>query len=337
MEFRNFIYHKILIRHQEIDKMFFQAGVTVFTAIFQLFLIASIAVVCVRVQLVSGNQIKALSAVTVNIFLPCMIMAKTLTCFHPEQLPMWWILPLSGAAIVLGGLLTGALMFRFRPEKKHFMALSGMQNAIYIVLPIGHLLFPDQFDLFALYCFLLVLGLTPIMWSLGKVMLAKGESSRLNIKSMITPPLTAIFISVAAGLVHLSPMIPGPVISAMELLGSATIPLAVFILGGTIGAISFKDIPAIKDIITVAFVKFILTPGALFAILSLTKDLIASPLICSMLMIQACSPPATNLALITENYGGDTRAVSSMMLVQYLIAIFMMPAWIALWQFYAAQ
>ncbi len=318
----------------EIGKMFFQAGITVFNAIFQLFLIAFIAVICVRAELVSAPQIKALSGVTVNIFLPCMIMAKTVTSFHPGQLHFWWTLPLSGIAIVISGLIFSALLFRFNAEKKHFMVLAGMQNALYIVLPIGHLLFPDQFDLFALYCFLLVLGLNPIMWSLGKVMLAKEAPVRLNLKSIITPPLSAIFISVALVLFHLAPMIPRPVIAAMDLLGGATIPLAVFILGGTIGAISFKDLPCMKDIITVAVVKFILVPGCTFAVLGFSGHCIASPLICSMLMIQASSPPATNLALIAENYGGDTRAVSSMMLVQYLIAIVMMPAWIALWQYY---
>ena len=56
-----------------------------------------------------------------------------------------------------------------------------------------------------------------------------------------------------------------------------------------------------------------------------------------MLMVQAASPPATNLVLISENYGGDTRSVSSMMLIQYLLAIIMMPVWIALWQYNASH
>jgi hypothetical protein len=50
-------------------------------------------------------------------------------------------------------------------------------------------------------------------------------------------------------------------------------------------------------------------------------------------MIQAASPPATNLIIIVENYGGDTPSVSSMMLIQYLACILAMPLWISAWQY----
>ncbi|WP_321494635.1 AEC family transporter [uncultured Desulfobacter sp.] len=315
--------------------MFFQAGITVFNAIFQLLLISLTAGICVRQHWVSRDQIKSLSAVTINVFLPCLIMAKTLTQFHPQAMPDWWLLPLAGVALVLPGLFFSALLFRFKPDKKHFMAMSGMQNALFIVLPIGHLLFPEQFNLFALYCFLLVMGVTPVMWSLGKVMLAPDTHDGFHLKSLMTPPLVAIVISVGLVFEGLSPLVPHTVIASMTLLGEAAIPLAIFILGGTLGAISIGDIPDLKDIFIVFIVKFVLVPGCVFTLLRFTKDLLSSSLICSMLMVQAASPPATNLVLIAENYGGDTRAISSMMLIQYLIAIVVMPVWIALWQYSA--
>ena len=77
------------------------------------------------------------------------------------------------------------------------MAMAGMQNGLFIVLPIGRLLFAEQFDQFALYCFLLVMGLTPLMWSLGKVMLASSRTyGGFHVKDLMTPPLVATFISV---------------------------------------------------------------------------------------------------------------------------------------------
>lgn len=314
--------------------MFYQAGITVFTAIFQLFLISLVAGICVRLNWVSREQIKSLTAVTINIFLPCLIMAKTLTQFHPRTMPDWWILPLAGMGLVLPGLFFSALFFGFKKDKKHFMAMACMQNAMFIVLPIGRLLFVEQFDLFALYCFLVVMGITPVMWSLGKVMLASRAHGGFHLKNLMTPPLVAIFISVGMALFDLSSLVPHTVIASMTLVGEAGIPLAIFILGGTLGTICARDLPGFKDILIVFLVKFILVPGCVFALLSHIKGLLSCPLICSMLIIQAASPPATNLVLITENYGGDTRAVSSMMLVQYLAAIVMMPLWIALWQYW---
>ncbi|SLM32144.1 hypothetical protein MTBBW1_60044 [Desulfamplus magnetovallimortis] len=50
------------------------------------------------------------------------------------------------------------------------------------------------------------------------------------------------------------------------------------------------------------------------------------------MVIQASSPPATNLILIVKNYSGDNNSISSMMFLQYLICILAMPLWLALWQ-----
>ncbi len=317
--------------------MFIQTGITVVNAIFQLLLISFVASVLVRKNIVSKSQIKALSDITVNILLPCLIIAKTITQFHPEEFTNWWMLPLSGIGIVLLGLIFSGILFRFKSEKKPLMTLASMQNAIYIVLPIGQILFTDQFDLFALYCFLLVLGLNPVMWSIGKVMISGKKGARIHWKDFITPPLAAIFISIVMVFTKISIIIPDSVTASIDLLGQGTVPLAVFILGATIGSISLKDMPTLSDTLIVIGVKFILIPTTVFSILYFGEFHISMPLFGSLMMIQACSPAATNLILIVKSYGGDTQSISSMMLIQYLICIFAMPLWIAAWQYMAYQ
>jgi len=313
--------------------MFTQTGITVFGAIFQLFIISFAAGLLVRKNIVSTSQIQALSAITVNIFLPCLIIAKILIRFHPEEFTNWWMLPLSGIFIAMIGLIFSAILFKMKPGKKPLMTLASMQNAVYIVLPIGQILFADQFDLFASYCFLLILGLNPVIWSVGKVMISGKKESQIQWKDFVTPPLAATFISVTAVFTHFSAFIPTSVISAMDLLGQATVPLAVFILGATIGSISFRKMPSLKDTVIVTTVKFILVPSTVFAILYYGQFHISMPLFCSLLIIQASAPPAANLILIVKNYGGDTQSISSMMLIEYLLCLIFMPLWIAAWQY----
>lgn len=312
--------------------MFIQTFITVFSAIFQLFLICLAAGILVRRKIVSTQQVQALSSVTVNIFLPCLVMAKTLTRFHPDAFSNWWILPLAGILIVMIGLFFSGVFFKMKQEKRPLMTLASMQNAIYIVLPIGQVLFADEFDQFALYCFLLVLGTIPVIWSLGKVMISGEKDSRIQVKDFITPPFSALLAAVILAFTHLSSFVPGSVIAAMNLLGSATVPVAVFILGATIGSLSFKNMPSIKDIIIVTVVKYGLLPVTVFAILYYGKLYVTMPLLCSILVIQSAAPPATNLILIVKHYGGDTDSISSMMVIQYLICLVAMPLWIAAWQ-----
>lgn len=312
--------------------MFIQTCITVFSAIFQLFLICLAAGILVRKKIVSPQQVQALSTVTVTVFLPCLIMAKTLIQFHPDAFSIWWVLPFAGIFIIVIGLFFSGVLFKMQQEKRPLMTLASMQNVIYIVLPIGQVLFVDEFDQFALYCFLLLPGSIPVMWSLGKVMISGGKDSRIQVKDFITPPFSAMLAAVILALTNLSSFVPGSVIAAMDLLGQATVPVAVFILGATIGSLSFKNIPSIKDILIVMIVKYGLVPVTVFAILYYGKFYVAMPLMCSMLMIQAAAPPATNLILIVKHYGGDTESISSMMVIQYLICIVAMPLWIAVWQ-----
>jgi hypothetical protein len=291
--------------------------------------------ILVRRNVVTPSQIQALSAVTVNIFLPCLIVNKTLAGFHPAQFTNWWILPAAGILIVMIGLLASGLLFRLNPEKTPLMVLASMQNAVYIILPIGQILFADQFDRFALYCFLMVLGLNPMMWSIGKVMISKTRQSGILWQDYITPPNVATVISMAAVLTGLAHFIPASVIASIDLLGQATIPLAVFILGATIGAISFDDMPPLRDTLIVTAVKFFIVPATVFAVLHYTRLYVTMPLFCSLMIMQASSPPATNHILIVKRYGGDTQTISSMMLIQYLLCILFMPLWIAAWQYVA--
>jgi predicted permease len=239
---------------------------------------------------------------------------------------------LSGVLIALAGLGMAFLLFGTRPEKRGFISMASFQNAVYIVLPIGQLVFPDQFDRLALFCFLLILGQSPIMWSVGKVLISGDRDAAIQWRDFVTPPLVATLGAIFLVVSGTAGALPAPLLSAMDLLGQATVPLAVFILGATLGGISFKDMPPVSDVIRVTGVKFILVPGAAVAVmygLGLYQTL---PLFCSLIILQTSSPPATNLILMVRNYGGDERSVASMMLLQYLVCILAMPLWLSLWQ-----
>ncbi len=157
--------------------------------------------------------------------------------------------------------------------------------------------------------------------------------------STFTTVFSAVFqvflISAAAGVLVVSgtaELLPQTLLSSMDLLGQATVPLAVFILGATLGSISFKDMPPLQDVFRVTGVKFVLVPAAAFAVMYGLGLYHSLPLFCSLMILQTASPPATNLILMVRNYGGDPRSVASMMLLQYLVCIIVMPLWLSLWQ-----
>lgn len=330
----------LLLQPTQTDKpctMFFATVSTIFTAVFQLFLISCAAGLLVRKKMVTPTQIQSISALTVNIFLPCLIISKIINQFDPQGFKLWWTLPLSGILLILTGTLLAAVLFRQNRAKRHFYPLASMQNAVYIPLPIAKLVFPDQFDTFALYAFLIVFGATPFMWSFGKVLVTgAGQNTAIRWKDYITPPFVTILVSIILVFTGLSRVMPTSVMAAVDMLSQATVPLAIFVLGATLGTISLTDMPSMRDTLVVNGVKFFLTPLLVFIILYSTGLHISMPLFCSLMIIQAASPPATNLILMVKTYGGDSQAVGSMMLISHLVCIFAMPLWLALWQFVTA-
>lgn len=313
--------------------MFITSVLTTVQAIAPLLIVTGIAAYAVRKKIVLKDHIQGLSSATVYLFLPSLIFTKTIQKFDPSVLSYWWIIPWIGVGLVVLGILFCMPLFKLKKETFPLWPVASVQNGIYLPLPLGLVLFKDQFDTFALYCFLIILGTTPAMWILGKLFMSGTSTSGIRIKDFFTPPFVALLVAIAAVLTGWHQFIPETVISALDLLGQPTLALAVFVLGGTLATIRLTDMPSVTDTLVVAAVKFLLVPATVCGLLLLFKLNMTMPLFCSMVMIQATSPPATNLILIVKHYGGDDKSISSMMLFQHLICIAALPLWMALWQF----
>ena len=163
--------------------VFYSSFISVFIALAKIFFVALIAGLLIRKKILPQSFIQILSRLTVNVLLPCLIFSNILQHFEPWQLSFWWVIPLISVAMIGIGVGAAAIFFAGElPEKKNMLPLAGMQNAGYLVLPLGKILYPEQFDEFSLYCFLYILGMTPILWSVGKVLTTKGSNSSLNLR-----------------------------------------------------------------------------------------------------------------------------------------------------------
>lgn len=188
---------------------FTQTFTGTFLAVLKVFIIAVGAGVLVRKKVITQEQIKSLSAVTVNVLLPCLIFSSMTRSFHPTDLPIWWILPLAGAAMVIFGLILGGIFFaRKLYTKKNMLPLASTQSAGYLVLPLGSVLFAQQFDIFATYCFLFILAVTPLNWSLCKYLTTAAENDKLTWKTLITPPFVASIFALFLIFTNLNGFIP---------------------------------------------------------------------------------------------------------------------------------
>ncbi len=310
-----------------------------FRAMLQLFLIAVLAGFLVRRKWVSQEQVRALAVITVNVLLPCMIFVNIARQFKPADTPGWWLLPILGVAVSSAGLLMARLLFSRAelPRKNLLLAMAALQNSGYMALPLGKMAYPDQFDRFALYTFLFILGYSPFLWSVGRHLTAAGGSPaepRSRWRGFVTPPFAANLAAVALVLVGVAGFIPPVALEAIDLLGSATVPVATFVLGATVGGIALSVWPPWADAVRAIGVKLVLLPGLMVtALTALTAwtPVRVEPLLGNFLVIQAASAPATALALQVRKYGGDAQQTGSLLLISYSLCLVTLPLWLGLW------
>ncbi len=307
-------------------------GATV-SAIAGIFLVILIAGFLVRRGVITQNQITGLSTASVQIFLPCLIFSNVVENLDPKALPQWWILPLAGAAMALVGTALGALVFSNQlPEKKDLIPVAGMQNAGYFVLPIGLALFPGQFDDFALYVFLFILGYNPILWSLGKTLISGDGRQKTRLRDLVTPPLVANIVAIGVALTGASALIPKPVVAAVDLLGTAAVPVATLVLGAVLGGIGVRFLPFAGDAVRALGVKLLLLPALTIILLHQFNLYAVNPLLADFFVIEAASAPAVGLVLQVRSYGGNEERVGTVMFLSYLACSMTLPAWVAVWR-----
>ncbi len=301
-------------------------------ALVQVLLIALAGAILVRTKLFKNSDIKGLTLTIINVLLPAMIFSKIVHTLDPQYFKLWWVLPLVGIGLIAIGIALALVFFmRDISSKMSLLPIASMQNAGYLALPLGQAIYPQHFDEYALYTFLIIMGVNPILWSVGKFLNTGGRILEFSWKQLITPPFIANILGILFVLTGLHHLIPVLVSNAIELTGTATVPIANFILGAVLGGISFKSWPSALDTIRVLGIKFFAIP--LIAILVMMAIHIRETnfLMSNVILIQACSPPAIAILIQIKNYGGDSQRSGSLMLLSYLVCILVIPLWMAFW------
>ena len=317
------------------NDIFWLTTQSVFGAMMRIFFIMLIAGLLVRKKIITSVQIGALSKVTVYVLLPSLVFSNNLVGFHPEEDPNWWVLPLLGVGMTFAGLAFAGLLFL--PdwnENKDMLPISSMQNAAYLVLPIVQILYPEKFTAFALYVFLYVIGANPVIWSIGKVLNASGQEGGLGFKAtdFLTPPLIVNILSILIVLLSAQQFVPDLVLDSAKMLGEATIPVATFILGATLGGISFRKWPSLVNILRVISVKYLILPAITILPVYYFEVYKTNSLLADFLVIQSAAAPATAIILQVKTYGGNAQKIGSMMLITYMVCLVALPLWMAFWK-----
>jgi predicted permease len=112
--------------------------------------------------------------------------------------------------------------------------------------------------------------------------------------------------------------LPAPLMKTVALLADAASPVALFAIGAVLARSQLAARPApLRDVAPVALAKLLLHPLLMAAAgrAAIALGLALDPAALTTLVLVACLPSASNVAMLTERFGADTGRVARIILV----------------------
>ncbi len=301
------------------------------SAVAQIFILGAIGYVLVKKSILSSEGLNSLSRLVMGITLPVMIFCQLIRDFRFDLYPDWWVFPLISFLITLGGLVIGGLFVYFLKGAQHklqFLSLVAFQNSGYLPLAlVGALLPAEQLSTAFIYIFLFLTGFNLVMFSLGVHMLTFHKNKKFELASLFSPPVAAIIFSLVLIFFGAAKFVPEMVLKPLQLVGNCTLPLAMFLVGGSLAEIRLSHVDKKAVFLMVLAKMFILPLLGLWLVFFLKLP----QLIGLLILIQLMMPPATTLSVIIRHYKKEDLIISQGIFFGHLISIVTIPVFLSLY------
>ncbi len=303
-----------------------------FTSLIKLFFLSAVGYGAVRIRILPIRAIEALSKFVINVTLPVLIIVTMgqqldLSMIGIMGLGVAVALALNGGSLVLAFIARRGFIPKDDPARNSFVSLSAIQNAGYLPIPLVTAVLPEELQAYGLLLvFFYMLVMNPLFWSVGVWLITGGSSKdwRASARNAINPPLIALSL----GLLFLVPQVKATftslrvVTDVMTIIGNATIPLVLIILGGSFGeGISLRG-GGVRFIAVSTVIKMIIVPVSALSVVKLMNPEYVFGLV---LILEASMPAAMNHIVVARGYGGDVALISRTLFVHYALSVVTVP------------
>jgi predicted permease len=310
-----------------------------------IFLVMGLGAVIRRFGILNEQADRTLLDVCVHVLLPCLILDHLVAnpaLRHWENL-LWS--PLLGFLLTSAGIGVAALVARFwfkaDAQRRTFVFVGGIYNYGYIPVPLIATLYgADALGVLFLYN----LGTEAAFWIVGFTTFM-GHSIRRDWRRAFTSPVRAILLGVTINLVtaafglrldaatldahHLWGWPVKVILSAVNLIGVCSIPLATLIIGATMADFwgEFRETRGIVVMGLALAVRNLVCPLGFILVAALLP---VSQELKETLIVQAAMPAGVFTLLLTRHNGGSVPVALQIIFSTTVAAIVTLPLWIHL-------
>ena len=245
------------------------------------------------------SAVKAVSSLTLNIFLTASILNSTLSV----DVDMDWgelgrAFLLVWVVMILGYLIAWLVTLPMPVDREH-KPLFELLMSMFVGLPIVDALFPGGRAVF--YLSLSCLPFNVLLFTYGVWRLQSGrENARLRPRDIFSIPTLAAILALILFLLH--PPLPGALRGLIATVAGGTTPLSMLVIGASLGSVSLLDAFRNRQLYLASAVRLLLIPLVTWLVCGLmTQD----PVLRTTMMIVAACPGAVMVTVMANQYDRD--------------------------------
>ena len=268
--------------------------------------------ILVKAKMLQPQQSGVLSKLLMYLALPFMIFSGVVEklTFNAETLLMLGVVALVGILVVLAMFFLSAPLVTAKDKKVKGMMrfCATFANNGFLGIPLAAAVFGKEHPVFTVLIVLNIVN-NVLMYTLGAY-LTTGDKKNISVKkAFINPVLIAFVLSCICNLLKVKDSVP-EVLTFSNHFSNIVTPVSMTIIGMKLGAISFKTLFSSKKLYYVSFLRLILFPVALTALLFGAKLIPVNVDWTSIILgvFVAFSMPTAGLAAtFADEFGGDTE------------------------------
>ena len=298
-----------------------------------IFLVMAAGALARRNNILDDAATRALARVVLVVALPLLYFHSLATEFTFGLLKTIWILPIFAFIMVLTGYGLSRLLSRLvhldKPAKATFIYLATFTNCGFLAIPIASALYGPEGIVRIVF---FNVGFNLLYWTLGVWTLRTGsirqdQGMPSPFKNLLNSGTIGLLCGITAGLVSIK--LPGFLMDSAGLLGSATIPLALLVVGSIMVTGDMRKVRAYKrPVILIILCRLIVIPSFVYFVTGWFSFL--TPLARSIIVLQSAMPSASTTPIFTSRFGGDSQLASVGVFATHICSIITVPFFISL-------
>ena len=274
---------------------------TIIWRILMVFSLALFGVIARKTKILREEAKPSIVDIMLYIALPPLIFVSMATEITWDMLVSGISLPFLSLAVILIMFLLAFILGRLKlvtEKRKRTMAvLCAMPNTGFMGFPVVLAVLGETG---LAYAVLYDVGVTIAFCSVAIMALQGRSVQKASWRGLINPALVATVLAIISNWLRVE--IPEVVLTPLQIMGNATIPLAMLIMGYLLSGLKVNWRMLDRDLALVCLCKLLLSPLVAY-LLMLPLNL--NPVVRMVVLMQAAMPSMASTPVLVEKHGGD--------------------------------